>query len=99
MTASWIYWVSRLDNVIAVLGGLDIVAGIAATLGLALMVGCKINDIPEDIFLKISTKMFKWSFPFVIILTLMLLFIPTTKQAIAMKFGPSVYNVLTQFTK
>ncbi len=90
ITSGMIYWLTRLDG-LQVMGTVFIVSGIISIFaGTLLWIFGTIDKEPRQA--KIGRIMFKSGLPVVIFMTMMLTFVPTTKQMAAIIIIPCIAN-------
>lgn len=78
-----IYWITRLDGINTLLIVLFIICIIASIIGGCGWLATYNDSFIDDCCKKFWTKLFKYCFPSTIIVSLLLIFIPTTKEAFA----------------
>jgi len=89
MTESAIYWITRLEGLKIFLGLMVGLGSFGMVLGITGML--MMSEFgPKDKDYRLAKSIFKWSTPFAFLMLAISIFIPTTKEMIAIKVIPRV---------
>ena len=77
-----IYWITRLDGINISLNVMTVLGIILTVISIVGYIVTKDDDYVDDCWKELWIKLFKYCFPTTIIITLLFIFTPTTKEAL-----------------
>lgn len=77
-----IYWITRLDGINVLLNVMTVLGIVLTVISIGGYIITKNDDYVNDCWKEFWIKLFKYCFPTTIIITLLFLFTPTTKEAL-----------------
>jgi hypothetical protein len=77
-----IYWITRLDGINVLLNVMTVLGIVFTVISIGGYIITKNDDHVDDCWKKFWIKLFKYCFPTTIIITLLFIFTPTTKEAL-----------------
>ena len=90
ITPSFIYWITRLDNINVILMTFALISGGGLIMSIVGLINTTYAEDEKGIL--ISCKCFRISAPILFITILFLTFLPTTKEACAIYIVPKIVN-------
>lgn len=77
-----IYWITRLNGINIFLSTMTVLGIVLTVVSIGGYIVTKNNDYVDDCWKELWIKLFKYCFPTTIIITLLFIFTPTTKEAL-----------------
>lgn len=77
-----IYWITRLDGINVLLNIMTVLGIVFTVISIGGYIITKNDDYVDDCWVEFWIKRFKYCFPTTIIVTLLFIFTPTTKEAL-----------------
>ena len=77
-----IYWITRLNGINVFLNVITVVGIVFTVISIVGYIVTKNDDCVDDCWKKFWIKLFKYCFPTTIMITLLFIFTPTTKEAL-----------------